>query len=65
MREIVLQTRSLSKRYKNFTALDSVDMTVYRGDIYGFIGRNGAGKTTIMKIITGLTEASGGDYEIF
>ncbi len=65
MREIVLQTRNLSKRYKHFTALDSVDMTVYRGDIYGFIGRNGAGKTTIMKIITGLTEASGGEFEIF
>lgn len=65
MREIVLQTRNLSKRYKNFTALDSVDMTVYRGDIYGFIGRNGAGKTTIMKVITGLTEASDGEFEIF
>ncbi|MDE7325696.1 MAG: ATP-binding cassette domain-containing protein [Lachnospiraceae bacterium] len=65
MREIVLQTKKLSKRYKNFTALDSVDMTVYRGDIYGFIGRNGAGKTTIMKIITGLAEASGGEFEIF
>ncbi|MDE7210174.1 MAG: ATP-binding cassette domain-containing protein, partial [Lachnospiraceae bacterium] len=49
MREIVLQTKKLSKRYKNFTAVDEVDMTVYRGDIYGFIGRNGAGKTTIMK----------------
>ncbi len=65
MREIVLQTKKLSKRYKNFTAVDEVDMTVYRGDIYGFIGRNGAGKTTIMKIIMGLTEASGGEFEIF
>ena len=65
MREIVLQTKNLSKLYKNFTALDSVDMTVYRGDIYGFIGRNGAGKTTIMKIITGLTQASSGEFEIF
>lgn len=65
MREIVLQTKKLSKHYKNFTALDEVDMTVYRGDIYGFIGRNGAGKTTIMKIVTGLTEKSGGEFEIF
>lgn len=65
MREIVLQTKNLSKHYKNFTALDKVDMTVYRGDIYGFIGRNGAGKTTIMKIVTGLTEKSGGEFEIF
>lgn len=65
MREIVLQTRQLSKRYKSFTALEHADMTVYREDIYGLIGRNGAGKTTIMKIVTGLTECSGGEYEIF
>ena len=65
MREIVLQTTQLSKRYGNFTALDNADMTVYREDIYGLIGRNGAGKTTIMKIITGLTEKSDGEYEIF
>ena len=43
MREIVLQTRKLSKNYSSFTALDNVDMTVYGGDIYGLIGRNGAG----------------------
>lgn len=65
MREIVLQTQKLSKNYRSFTALDNVDMTVYGGDIYGLIGRNGAGKTTIMKIVTGLTEKSGGTFEIF
>lgn len=65
MREIVLQTKQLSKCYKDFTALDSVDMTVYREDIYGLIGRNGAGKTTIMKIVTGLAKQTEGDYEIF
>lgn len=65
MREIILQTKNLSKRYKNFTALDNADMTIYKGDIYGLVGRNGAGKTTIMKILTGLTEKSGGEFEIF
>lgn len=65
MREIVLQTHKLTKRYRAFTALDGVDMTVYNGDIYGLIGRNGAGKTTIMKIITGLSDKSGGDFELF
>lgn len=65
MREIVLQTQGLSKNYQAFKALDSVDMTVFRGDIYGLIGRNGAGKTTIMKIVTGLTEKSGGSFELF
>ncbi|MCH5337522.1 MAG: ATP-binding cassette domain-containing protein [Acetatifactor sp.] len=65
MRETVLQTHKLTKKYRNFTALDGVDMTVYNGDIYGLIGRNGAGKTTIMKIVTGLTDKSGGSFELF
>lgn len=65
MREIMLQTQNLSKRYRSFDALDHVNLTVYQNDIYGLIGRNGAGKTTIMKIITGLTEQSGGAFEIF
>ena len=65
MREIVLQTRHLTKNYRNFTALSSVDMTVYREDIYGLIGRNGAGKTTLMKVVTGLTEPTSGEYSVF
>ena len=65
MREIVLQTKQLTKRYRNFTALDHADMTVYREDIYGLIGRNGAGKTTMMKLVTGLTEPTEGEYSIF
>ena len=65
MREIVLQTRQLTKRYRDFSALDHADMTVYREDIYGLIGRNGAGKTTMMKLVTGLTEQTEGEYSIF
>ena len=65
MREIVLQTRQLTKRYKNFAAVEGADMTVYKGDIYGLIGRNGAGKTTIMKLVTGLTDATEGEISVF
>lgn len=65
MRETILQTQRLSKSYGSFKVLDNVDMTVYKGDIYGLIGRNGAGKTTIMKIVTGLAEKSGGEFELF
>lgn len=65
MREIVLQTKQLTKRYRSFTALDHADMTVYREDIYGLIGRNGAGKTTMMKLVTGLSEQTEGEYSIF
>ena len=49
MREIILQTQNLTKKYKDFTALDNVNITIQKGDIYGLIGRNGAGKTTLMK----------------
>jgi len=65
MREIVVKTNKLTKKYKNYTALDAADMTVYREDIYGLIGRNGAGKTTIMKLLTGLTYKTSGEFELF
>lgn len=65
MKEIVLKTNKLTKKYKNFTALDNADITVYKGDIYGLIGRNGAGKTTLMKTVTTLTEKSSGSFELF
>ncbi|MDE6025015.1 MAG: ATP-binding cassette domain-containing protein [Lachnospiraceae bacterium] len=65
MKEIVLKTNGLTKRYKDFTALDHVDITVEKGDIYGLIGRNGAGKTTLMKLITTLTNKSDGEFELF
>lgn len=65
MRETVLQTKGLSKSYGSFQALDHVDLMIYKGDIYGLIGRNGAGKTTIMKIVTGLAEKTGGEFTLF
>ncbi len=65
MKENILVTRGLSKKYRNFTALESADITVHKGDIYALIGRNGAGKTTLMKVISGLTEKSGGEFELF
>ncbi|MCI7062742.1 MAG: ATP-binding cassette domain-containing protein [Lachnospiraceae bacterium] len=65
MREIILQTDQLTKSYGKFTALDHADMTVYRGDIYGLIGRNGAGKTTMMKLVARLAEPTEGSYSLF
>lgn len=65
MKEVALKTNGLTKEYGKFKALDGANMTVYRGDIYGLIGRNGAGKTTIMKTVTGLTNPTSGNYEIF
>ena len=65
MKEIILKTNNLSKCYKNFTAIDRVNIQINKGDIYGLIGRNGAGKTTLMKIITTLTNKTDGEFELF
>ena len=49
--EYILETKNLTKQYGRQKAVDSVNLHVRQGDIYGLIGRNGAGKTTIMKMI--------------
>ena len=64
MREIILQTQNLTKKYKDFTALDNVNITIQKGDIYGLIGRNGAGKTTLMKLILGFANKTSGEIMI-
>lgn len=64
MKEIVLQTHNLSKKYGNQMAVDNVNITIKKGDIFGFIGQNGAGKTTLIRIITGLIHETGGELEL-
>ena len=61
----VIQTRSLSKRYKDNWAVDHLDLSVEQGDIYGFIGRNGAGKSTTLKLLCGLARPTQGEALIF
>ncbi|MBL1227831.1 ATP-binding cassette domain-containing protein [Enterococcus sp. BWB1-3] len=63
MSNLLLKTTNLTKKYKNFTALDEVNMSIYEGDIYGFIGKNGAGKTTLIRTITGLIFQTSGSYD--
>lgn len=63
--EYVLKTNSLTKKYRNFTALDSLSMNVPKGSIYGFVGRNGAGKTTLIRLICGLQRPTSGSFEMF
>lgn len=65
MNEIILKTNNLTKKYKEFIALDNVNLSISKGDIYGLIGRNGAGKTTLMKIITTLANKTAGEFELF
>ena len=63
--EMLLETRGLTKRYGDHKAVDSVSMHIKKGAIYGFIGRNGAGKTTCLKMISGLSRPTSGEIEIF
>ena len=61
----VIQTIGLSKRYKDNWAVDHLDLQVEQGDIYGFIGRNGAGKSTTLKLLCGLAQPTQGEALLF
>ena len=61
----VIQTIGLSKRYKDRWAVDHLDLRVEQGDIYGFIGQNGAGKSTTLKLLCGLARPTQGEALIF
>lgn len=61
----VLRTFNLSKRYKSTVAVDNANMNICEGDIYGFVGENGSGKTTIIRLISGLVHPDGGSFELF
>ncbi len=59
-REIVIKAEGLTKKFGNFTAVDSVDFEIRRGEIFGFLGPNGCGKTTTMRMLTALLEPTEG-----
>ncbi|MEG0323491.1 MAG: ATP-binding cassette domain-containing protein [Raoultibacter sp.] len=61
----VIETCGLQKAYGSKLAVDHFDMQVQQGDIYGFVGRNGAGKSTVMKMLAGLAKPTGGDFKLF
>ena len=56
-----IQTQGLTKRYKNLTAVDSLDLEIRRGELFSLLGVNGAGKTTTLKMLTCLTAPTAGD----
>ncbi|MBP5604969.1 MAG: ATP-binding cassette domain-containing protein, partial [Ruminiclostridium sp.] len=57
----MLEIRNLHKSYKNFNVLNGLYMTINRGDIYGFLGKNGCGKTTTMNIICSILPKDDGE----
>lgn len=60
-----IEAKGLTMRFGNFTAVDHVSFRIERGEIFGFLGSNGCGKTTTMKMLTGLLSASEGDARLF
>ena len=61
MREKILELKDLTMKFGGVTALDSVNLDVYKGEILALIGPNGAGKTTVFNVITGVYQATSGD----
>jgi ABC-2 type transport system ATP-binding protein len=60
MTDIVISVRELTKCFGNFTAVDRISFDVHRGEIFGFLGANGAGKTTAMRMLCGLSYPTSG-----
>ena len=63
--EVAIEAQDLTMRFGDFVAVDQVSFRIRRGEIFGFLGSNGCGKTTTMKMLTGLLPASGGQARLF
>lgn len=62
--EIILSANNLTRKFGDFTAVDHISFEVGRGEIFGFLGANGAGKTTAMRMLTGLLAPTEGDAQV-
>ena len=62
--ELVISVKGLTKKFGDFVANDHLDFDVFKGEIFGFLGANGAGKTTAIKILCGLSYPSSGDIRV-
>ena len=63
-REIVIKTDKLTKKFGDFIAANEITFEVTKGEIFGFLGANGAGKTTAMKMLIGISNPSSGNATI-
>ena len=61
MNSFLLQTKHLTKKFKNQKAVEDISISVERNSVYGLLGPNGAGKSTTLKMITGMIRKSGGE----
>ena len=65
MKDCIIETENLTKKYGNQSSVSNLNIHVRQGRIYGLLGRNGAGKTTTMKMLLGLTTPTSGKIKIF
>ena len=63
--EKIIEVKGLTKSYKNLLAVDSLDLNVYKGDIFGFLGPNGAGKSTTIRMLLTLIKPESGNINLF
>src|SRR6478672_4022022 len=64
MKEVVISTHKLTKRFGDFIAVNEISFDVYAGEIFGFLGANGAGKTTAMRMLCGLSVPTSGSASV-
>jgi ABC-2 type transport system ATP-binding protein len=62
--DVAIRTRNLTRRFGTLTAVDHVDLEIHRAEIYGFLGPNGSGKTTVIRMLCGLLRPSEGEAEV-
>src|ERR1700730_10163237 len=62
--EVLVRARGLAKRFGDFTAVDGIDFDLYRGEAFGFLGLNGAGKSSTMRMIGCVSPPTGGELSI-
>jgi ABC-2 type transport system ATP-binding protein len=63
--DYIVKTTGLTKKMKGKNLVSNINLHIHKGEIYGFLGQNGAGKTTIMKMLTGITIPTNGEIELF
>jgi ABC-2 type transport system ATP-binding protein len=63
--DYIVKTTGLTKKMKGKNLVSNINLHIHKGEIYGFLGQNGAGKTTIMKMLTGITNPTNGEIELF
>ncbi|NOX61378.1 MAG: ABC transporter ATP-binding protein [Chloroflexi bacterium] len=64
MSKVVIRTKGLTKRYNGVVAVDKLNLTIHRGEIFGLLGPNGSGKTTTILMLLGLTEPTAGEVRV-